>query len=524
MLCRPVRRKNGVTVVVLASENRAHILARSRAPQNYGAARPIRVKMTSHENLLQQNQNAPLVCIGSDKSIAIMSTTRPAQGEADRDGRVTKRSRRGNTGENEENTKKLQQIRNGQLLWILYVKKSKGTFVAQHRGEEVIGGKNYPIYQFMVKGYKTKLKEGDSADQLAVEGETLFTGYDAFWRKFEVDSEGNKVTGCGEKLIENAMINIEDFIAKRAVPGASFATATTTGGTPRAASSNGTSAVTPPSGIAHQGSHPTNATTSVATSTATPADFDVETVPPALKKPLQELANFYNTEANRQIASLSSENSELKARVHSIQNKTNSADKKIRKLAAENKTLRSKNLQLNANLKEEKDSHSATKQLARDLENELLSVKQKLAEVEAVREQDILRHAREIDRHKACQNGDENAKEEVNLRERIGSTALTTKPNVTWDDIAGLEKAKKTLCNVSMLERGCRPEFKLKIVLNSRCLPLDSLQTVIDRVKHPELFAGSDSSSYRGILLYGPPGTVSSLLNKVPLIVATVWL
>lgn len=61
---------------------------------------------------------------------------------------------------------------------------------------------------------------------------------------------------------------------------------------------------------------------------------------------------------------------------------------------------------------------------------------------------------------------------------------LTEKPNVRWDDVAGLEGAKEAL-----------------------------KEAVILPIKFPHLFTGK-RKPWRGILLYGPPGTGKSFLAK----------
>ncbi|KAL0139084.1 P-loop containing nucleoside triphosphate hydrolase protein [Mucor lusitanicus] len=61
---------------------------------------------------------------------------------------------------------------------------------------------------------------------------------------------------------------------------------------------------------------------------------------------------------------------------------------------------------------------------------------------------------------------------------------LTEKPNVRWDDVAGLEGAKEAL-----------------------------KEAVILPIKFPHLFTGQ-RKPWRGILLYGPPGTGKSFLAK----------
>jgi vacuolar protein-sorting-associated protein 4 len=66
----------------------------------------------------------------------------------------------------------------------------------------------------------------------------------------------------------------------------------------------------------------------------------------------------------------------------------------------------------------------------------------------------------------------------------LGSAVVTEKPNIKWDDVAGLEKAKATL-----------------------------QEAVILPTKFPQLFVGK-IRPWSGILLYGPPGTGKSFLAK----------
>lgn len=70
------------------------------------------------------------------------------------------------------------------------------------------------------------------------------------------------------------------------------------------------------------------------------------------------------------------------------------------------------------------------------------------------------------------------------LRSALQGAILTDKPNVQWEDVAGLEGAKEAL-----------------------------KEAVILPIKFPHLFTGK-RQPWKGILLYGPPGTGKSYLAK----------
>ena len=79
---------------------------------------------------------------------------------------------------------------------------------------------------------------------------------------------------------------------------------------------------------------------------------------------------------------------------------------------------------------------------------------------------------------------DEDDAESKKLRGALAGAILTEKPNIKWEDVAGLEAAKEAL-----------------------------KEAVILPIKFPHLFTGK-RQPWKGILLYGPPGTGKSYLAK----------
>ncbi len=79
---------------------------------------------------------------------------------------------------------------------------------------------------------------------------------------------------------------------------------------------------------------------------------------------------------------------------------------------------------------------------------------------------------------------EEMSDEEKELREQISGTIISEKPNITWDDVAGMESPKQAL-----------------------------REAVVLPLMHPELFKGA-RKPWHGILLFGPPGCGKTLLAK----------
>uniref|UniRef100_A0A665VT61 vesicle-fusing ATPase n=1 Tax=Echeneis naucrates TaxID=173247 RepID=A0A665VT61_ECHNA len=82
------------------------------------------------------------------------------------------------------------------------------------------------------------------------------------------------------------------------------------------------------------------------------------------------------------------------------------------------------------------------------------------------------------------ESDEEEDKEKKKFQNQLSGAIVMEKPNIKWDDVAGLEGAKEAL-----------------------------KEAVILPIKFPHLFTGK-RTPWRGILLFGPPGTGKSYLAK----------
>lgn len=133
------------------------------------------------------------------------------------------------------------------------------------------------------------------------------------------------------------------------------------------------------------------------------------------------------------------------------------------------------------------EKNEKTKETIRKKFTEYLERAEKLKEyLSKTKKKPVPQSASGKDENKSdLESEDDNQDAEVKkMRNALAGAILEEKPNVHWEDIAGLDAAKEAL-----------------------------KEAVILPIKFPHLFTGK-RTPWRGILLYGPPGTGKSYLAK----------
>lgn len=111
-------------------------------------------------------------------------------------------------------------------------------------------------------------------------------------------------------------------------------------------------------------------------------------------------------------------------------------------------------------------------------------LKQHLADAEGKHKKPSMMGADGSSRGGKGKDEDEGDADNKKLRNALAGAILQDKPNIKWEDVAGLEGAKEAL-----------------------------KEAVILPIKFPHLFVGK-RQPWKGILMYGPPGTGKSFLAK----------
>jgi vacuolar protein-sorting-associated protein 4 len=100
----------------------------------------------------------------------------------------------------------------------------------------------------------------------------------------------------------------------------------------------------------------------------------------------------------------------------------------------------------------------------------------------------------------------------------VQSAIVKEKPNVKWDDIAGLEQAKEVRAHSTLKHNTYSCHHRRFPSRQQWGLTAGGRQALKEAVilpmKFPQLFSASGRTPWSGIMLYGPPGTGKSYLAK----------